>query len=503
MPDVHAALLGTDAPARGDAERSAIHDEDGGLSHRALMVVLVPLMLVLFIATLDQTIVATTIPSIADHLGDRSSASWIATAYLLTSAVTTLIFGKLGDMYGRKKIFQFSVIVFLIGSTLSGLAPSMGALIAFRALQGVGGGGLSSLVQAITGDLIPARRRAKYQAYMGITATLGIVAGPLLGGAIADGLSWRWIFYINIPIGLVALVRIAARLHLPVRRSNRSVDYLGGALAAAATTTMLLVAVWGGQTYSWTSPTIIGLIAASVIILGLYVFVERRAAEPITPLHLFRSSIFSISSALFCLATLVLFVGMLYVPSFMQTVHHYDAFQAGLFLIPLVVGLIAAAAISGGQITRTGRYKGYPVVGAVLSGAGMFVLSIIHARTPTWLLIIVLVIVGVGLGFFVQVALLAGQNAVEGQYLGVATGTLNFSKSIGGAFGAAIFGAILTAQLHAADTVTAVVSGYNTVFFGCVPIMAIALILALRMRETPLSEEMIAVAAGEIDAPEY
>jgi MFS family permease len=362
---------------------------------------------------------------------------------------------------------------------------------------------LSSLVQAITGDLIPARRRAKYQAYMGITATLGIVAGPLLGGAIADGLSWRWIFYINVPIGLVALAMIVARLHLPAKHSDRSVDYLGGVLAADGTTTMLLVAVWGGQTYEWTSPTILALIAASVIILLLYVLVERRAAEPITPLHLFRSSTFSIASALFFLATLVLFVGMLYIPSFMQTVHHYDAFQAGLFLIPLVVGLIAAAAISGGQITKTGKYKPYPIIGAVLSGAGMFVLSTIHASTPTWMLIIVLVIVGVGLGFFVQVSLLAGQNAVEGRYLGVATGALNFFKSIGGAFGAAIFGALLTAQLHAADTITVIVSAYNTVFFWCVPIMALALILAMRMREKPLSEEMIAVAAGEIDAPEY
>ena len=480
---------------------------DGGgndrFSERGLMVVLIPLMLVLFIATLDQTIVATAIPSIADALGHRSSSSWIATGYLLTSAVTTLIFGKLGDMYGRKKIFQFSVIVFLIGSALSGLATSMGSLIVFRALQGIGGGGLNSLVQAITGDLIPARRRAKYQAYMGITATLGIVAGPLLGGLIADDLSWRWIFYINVPIGLIAVVMIAARLQLPVRRSDRSVDYLGGVLAAAGTTSMLLVAVWGGQTYAWTSPTILGLIVAGIALLALYVLVERRAAEPITPPHLFSSSTFRISSALFFLATLVLFVGMLYVPSFMQTVHHYSAFKAGLFLIPLVVGLIAAAGVSGGAITRTGHYKIYPIIGAVLSAAGMFVLSIVDAGTPTWLLIAVLVIIGVGLGFFVQVSLLAGQNAVEGRYLGVATGALNFFKSIGGAFGAAIFGAILSAQLRAAHTIAAVVSGYNTVFFWCVPVMALALVLAMRVTEEPLSDEMIAVAAGELDVPEY
>ena len=503
MSEADAVVLdratGNHPPHRADPDGR----DTGGLSHRALTVVLVPLMLALFIATLDQTIVATTIPTIADHLGDRTSSSWIATGYLLTSAVTTLIFGKLGDMYGRKKIFQFSVVVFLIGSALSGIAGSMGMLIAFRVLQGVGGGGLSSLVQAITGDLIPARRRAKYQAYMGITATLGIVAGPLLGGVIADDLSWRWIFYINVPVGLVALVMIALKLDLPVRRSERKVDYLGALLATGFTAAVLLVSVWGGQKFGWTSGVILGLIAASAIALVAYIQVERRVSEPITPLHLFKSSIFSISSALFFLSTLVLFVGILYVPSFMQTVHHYTAFKAGLFLIPLVVGLIAAAGVSGAAISKTGHYQIYPIVGAVLSGAGMLTLSLIHADTPTWLIAIILVVVGIGLGFFIQVALLAGQNAVDGKYLGVATGALNFFKSIGGAFGAAIFGAILTAQLGAAHTIASVTHGYTTVFFWCAPVMALALILALALREKPLSEEMVAVAAGDIDVPEY
>jgi MFS family permease len=245
------------------------------------------------------------------------------------------------------------------------------------------------------------------------------------------------------------------------------------------------------------------LIAVSVAGLIAYVICERHAAEPITPPHLFSSSIFSLSTALFFLSTMVLFVGMLYVPSFMQTVHHYSAFDAGLFLIPLIVGLIAAAGISGSRISKTGRYKRFPIVGSVLAAAGMGALALVTPATPVWLLGILLVVVGVGLGFFVQVALLAGQNAVDGRELGVATGTLNFSKTLGGAFGAAIFGAILTAQLGGADTVSAVAGGYGTVFFWCVPAMAVAFVLSLALREKPLSDQMIAVASGEVDAPEY
>src|ERR1700761_7619641 len=235
-------------------------------SERGLLVVLVPLMLVLFIATLDQTIVVTAIPGIGAALHDVTSAPWIATAYLLTSAVTTLIFGKLGDMYGRKRIFQVSVVIFLVGSLLSGVSGSMGMLIACRALQGIGGGGLNSLVQAITGDLIPARQRAKYQSYLGIVATLAIIAGPLLGGLFVDDLSWRWIFFVNLPIGAVALAVIAARLHLPVHRSDRSVDVAGGVLATVFTTAALLVTVWGGARYGWGSWQILGL--AAVVVAG-------------------------------------------------------------------------------------------------------------------------------------------------------------------------------------------------------------------------------------------
>ena len=470
-------------------------------THREILALLVPLMLVLFIATLDQTIVATALSTIGDDLHDAGNASWIATAYLITSAVTTLIFGKLGDLYGRKGVFQASVAIFLVGSLLSGLSGSMTALIAFRALQGIGGGGLSSLVQAIVGDLVPARQRARYQAWFGIVATLAIVAGPLLGGVFSDAISWRWIFFVNLPIGLVALVAIATRLRLPARRSDRAVDFGGGVLATVVTTAVLLVTVWGGQRFAWTSAPVLGLLAASALGLLAYILVERRAAEPITPPRLFANHTFVICSALFFLSTLVLFAAMLYVPAFMVRVHGDSAFTSGLFVIPLLVGLIAATAVSGARIPKTGRYRIYPILGSLLAGGGMLALSRITAGTPAVVLVAILAVAGAGLGFFIQVSVLAGQNAVAHRDLGVATGALNFFKTLGGAFGAALFGAILAA--HAMTTRADAVAAFQSVFLWTVPFMAIALVLALALREAPLSDAMLAVAEGKVEVPEY
>ena len=475
----------------------------GGRSHRAIMMVLVPLMLVLFISSLDQTIVATALPTIGRDLGDPAGAPWVATAYLLTSAITTLLFGKLGDMYGRKMIFQFSIAVFLAGSALCGTATSILALVLFRGLQGIGGGGLNSLVQAIVGDVVPARQRARYQAYLGIVATVALIAGPFLGGLFAEHLSWRWIFYINLPIGIAALAAVAAWLQLPRRAGAGRVDVAGGLLAAVVTTSLLLATTWGGTRYGWTSAPVLALAAIGVAALAGYLWVERRAAEPITPLQLFRNPVFSIASALFLLATMVLFVAMLYVPLFLQTVQHRSAFTAGLFDIPLLVGLVAATALAGPQISRTGRYKIYPVIGAVLAGASLAALSLAGPHTGALAIIAPMVTAGAGVGFLVQVALLAGQNAVEHSHLGVATGALNFFKSIGGALGAALFGAILTAALPATPTPASYVTAFAAVFRWTVPFMVLALVLALLMREKPLSEEMIEVVEGRAEVPEY
>lgn len=472
---------------------------------RAIVLLLIPLMLVLFISNLDQTIVATALPTIGRELHDVSNASWVVTAYLLTSAITTLIFGKLGDMYGRKKIFQFSIAVFLAGSVLCGLAGNLTVLIGFRALQGIGGGGLNSLVMAIMGDLVPARRRSTYQALTGMVATVALIAGPLLGGVFSQSLSWRWIFYINLPIGLIAFLAVAAKLHLPRPKAPTGrVDYPGALLAALFTSTVMLFTTWGGSRYSWTSATILGLVAGCVATLVVYVLVERRAPQPITPLRLFRSSVFNLASLQFFLATLVLFVAMLYIPSFLQAVQHKEAFTAGLYVIPLLLGLVAAAIISGPVITKTGRYKIYPIIGSLLTGGAMFFLSRIDEHTSSIGLIVLLVLAGVGIGFFVQVSLLAGQNAAAYEDLGVATGALNFFKSMGGALGAALFGAILTATLaHGSPGIAGQVHAYQNVFFWSVPFMVLALIASVFMKEKPLSEEMMQVVAGEIEAPEY
>jgi len=464
-----------------------------------LLRLLGPLMLVLFISNLDATIVATAMPTIGRSLDDIAGVPWIATAYLLTSAVTTLVLGKLGDMYGRKGIFQFSIAVFLTGSALSGAASSMLWLALFRGLQGIGGGGLNSLVMAVIGDVVPARQRSKYQAMLGIVSTLALIAGPLMGGVFSDDLSWRWIFYINIPVGIVALIAVGAYLQLPKPVSSGQVDGAGAVLVAAFTTAVLLVTSWGGTQYPWTSPVILSLIGVAGVALVAYVLVERRVAEPMTPLYLFRSSIFVISAAQFLMATMVLFVAMLFIPSFLQAVQHKSAFTAGLYVIPLLVGLVAATAVAGPVIARTGHYKIYPVIGAVLTGGSMWALSLAGQTSGAVALILPMIFAGAGVGLFVQVAVLAGQNAIEYRHIGVATGALNFFKSVGGAFGAAIFGAILAHGLATGHSVHA----YREVFAWTIPVMLVSLILAVLMREKPLSAEMIEVAEGKVEVPEY
>ncbi len=452
--------------------------------------VMLPLMLALFVATLDQTIVTTALPSIARDLhGTTTDVSWIATAYLLTSAVTTLVFGRLGDMYGRKKIFQISLAIFLCGSLLSGTADSVPYLVLCRAVQGIGGGSIISLVMAMTGDLAAPRQRARHQALLGMVAAVALVAGPLLGGAFADGLSWRWIFYINLPIGAVALV-VALRLRLPRPAApGGRVDLLGALVATVFTTSVVLVTTWGGHRYAWGSPMILGPAALAGVSLLLYAFVERGADEPITPPRLFRRPAFSLAAAQYLTIGMVLFAAMIYIPMFLQIVQHKSPFEAGLFVIPLLLGLVAAAALSGPVIARTGRYKFYPVTGAVLAGGALAVVSRAGPHTGAPWLIVPLAVTGAGIGFFVQVALLAGQNTVGHEDVGAATAVLNFCRTLGGAFGTALFGAILAAGLHSPRPGPAEsTAAFHTVFGWTVPLMAAAFVLALAMREEPLSE---------------
>jgi EmrB/QacA subfamily drug resistance transporter len=472
-------------------------------SHGQIMLVLVPLMLVLFIATLDQTIVATVLPTIGRQFGEEANTPWVATAFLLTSAVTTLLFGKIGDMYGRKPIFLVSIAVFVVGSVLCAFAPSLWWLVAFRAFQGIGGGGLASLAMAVIGDILPARTRSKYMAYTGIVSTLALIGGPFLGGLFADTIGWQWIFFINVPISILALIVIGVRVQLPKPPTPAGhVDAAGGIVVTVFTTALLLATSLGGQDLAWDSPAIVALIAASAVSLIAYLLIERRAQNPITPLRLFRSSVFTISVIQFFLANLVLFVAMVFVPLFLQNVRGYSAFIAGLALIPMFIGLIIATSIAGPLITKTGRYKVYPIISALMTGLSMWGLGYVSPATSVWIIMIPLVFVGAGAGLFVQVALLGGQNAAPYQDLGVATGALNFFKTLGGAFGTAIFSAIFAAATSGAGSV-AQAAAFATTFRWTVPLMALSLVLGVIMPEKPLSEEMMEVAEGKVEVPEY
>lgn len=423
------------------------HSSKQHYTHSEIMVVMTSLMLVMLLAALDQTIVATALPRIAIDLHGLNRLSWVATAYLLTSAITTPIYGKISDMMGRKKIFQAAIVIFLVGSVLCGLSQSMTQLIAARALQGIGAGGLISLVLAIVGDVIPPRQRGRYMGYFGAVFGISSVAGPLLGGFLTDSLSWRWIFFVNLPIGIIALSAVASRLHLPVYRLRHKIDYLGAALLSASSVSLLLATVWGGNTYAWKSTQIISLLSAGVIFGLLCAWWERRAQEPIIPPELFRNSIFRVSVLLSLLSGFAMFAAVLYIPEYQQIVRGYSPTKSGLLMLPLVIGLLTASIISGRLTTKYGRYRIFPIFGSLVLTIGLWMFSHVTLTTSEWLLGSWMAVIGIGLGSFMQIMTLAIQNSVERRQLGTATSTATFFRSLGSSFGGALFGAILVSRL--------------------------------------------------------
>jgi EmrB/QacA subfamily drug resistance transporter len=477
-------------------------------------------MLAMLLALLDNMIVNTALPRIVGDLGGLSHLSWVVTAYVLASTVATPIWGKLGDLYSRKTMFIISIVLFLIGSVLSGAAQSMFELIAFRAFQGLGGGGLMVGAMSIMGALVPPRERGKYQGLMAAVMPLAMIGGPLLGGFITDNLDWRWVFYVNIPVGIIALVVVIMTLKLPVQRIKAKIDYLGVAVLSVGIISLVLLTTWGGTEYAWGSWQIIGLGVLAVVSLTAFVFVERKAEEPIMPLGLFRNVNFSLAAVLGFLVGFAMFGATTFLPQYQQLVQGDSATASGLALIPLMLSSVVVGLIVGQVTTRTGRYKIFPIIGGAMMTIGMIALAQLAVGTTHLTSSLLMIPLGIGMGFLMQTTMLITQNSVSVRDMGVASSAATFFRQIGGSIGVSLFGAIFSSRLtgsltdslgttaaakltsggahtspavlaqlpagiHSAYT-TAVVDALQMVFWWAVPIAAVAFIVAWFVREDPL-----------------
>jgi EmrB/QacA subfamily drug resistance transporter len=513
------------------------------LSHRQILLIYSGLMLGMLLAALDQTIVSTALPTIVGDLGGLNRLSWVVTSYLLSSTISQPIYGKLGDLYGRKRFFQIAIVIFLAGSALCGISQNMDELIGFRALQGLGAGGLMVGALSIIGDIVPPRERGRYQGYMGGVFAFASVVGPLLGGFLTQHASWRWVFYVNLPVGALALSVIAVVLQHSTERRQHRIDYEGAVALAAGAGLITLALTWGGTQYPWGSPEVIACFLVGFLAVVAFAFIERRAQEPLIPLRLFRGSIFTTTSLMAFLVGMAMFGALVYLPLFFQVVHEVTPTRSGLWLLPLMAGLLAASIVSGRAISKLGRYRAFPIAGAVLIAAGMWLLSRIGVPTAYVFIAGGMAVLGVGLGLVMPVLVLAVQNAVDPRDMGTATAASTFFRSVGGVFGVAIFGSIFANRLgywlprdlpasvhldpqqagkllHSSPAklaqlppavhrglIDAFSSSLHTVFLWAVPFGIAAFLVSLLVREVPLREQRggaaptpPSVAAAEVAA---
>ncbi|HMI47063.1 MAG TPA: MFS transporter [Gemmatimonadaceae bacterium] len=419
------------------------------LSHRQILIAFSGLVLAMLLAALDSTTVSTALPTIVSELGGLEHLAWVVTGYLLAQIIVTPIYGKLGDLYGRKIVMQSAIVLFLVGSALCGLSQNMTQLILFRAIQGLGGGGLVVTTQAVVGDIVPPRDRGRYQGIFGAVFGLSSIAGPLLGGYFTTHLSWRWIFYINLPLGIAAMVVLGATLPSLSRRVARSIDYAGAALLAVVLSSITLLADLGGTAYPWSSPMCIGLIAVSLLSLLLFIAVERKATEPILPLRLFQRQTFVVTSVVGLIVGFALFGSVTYFPLYLQIVKGVSPTGSGIQMVPMMGGMLVTSILSGQLISRTGRYKIFPVLGTAVMTAGLFLLSRLTPDTTNATASLLMLVLGIGLGMVMQVLVIAVQNDTDYKDLGVATSGATLFRLIGGSLGTAILGAIFAARLSA------------------------------------------------------